>query len=175
MRKQVLAALGVVVISGVALAMPERGRGPEPGPGRIERLSQELGLTDEQLQQLRKLGVEHARQNIQRRAEIEIARLDLRELVEAATLDEKAVAAKVKELSDLHAGALKARVQQALDFRKALTPEQQEKWRSLRLREPRGPRPARGAGFERRPLAESEGEGEVPMDEEENEAALTRF
>jgi Spy/CpxP family protein refolding chaperone len=65
--------------------------------------------------------------------------------MDAATVDEKAVAAKVKAISDLEGAALQARTSQQLAMRRLLTPEQQEKMKQLapRGRGDRGPRPGR--------------------------------
>jgi hypothetical protein len=74
--------------------------------------------------------------------------MELDELLDAASVDEKAVAAKVKALADLQAAALKARVDHRLAVRKMVTAEQLEKMKMLH----RGPRPHDDAGREwRRP------------------------
>ena len=52
----------------------------------------------------------------------------------ASSVDEKAVAARVKAVSDLEASSLKARTDQRLAMRRLLTPEQQEKMKQLMRR-----------------------------------------
>jgi len=142
MKKQVLLALGVVVAAGLALAAaqdPERG----PGPARPRRamdpgvMKQELGLSDQQASQLQKLRLDARKTAIRRRADTQLARLGLQEQLHAPSVDEKALQARVKELSDLQAANLRARVDAQLALRRILTPDQQEKLKELRARRPR--------------------------------------
>lgn len=116
----------------------------QEGPRRPWRadgaaLEKDLGLSADQAAQLKKQRAEGRKQAIRQRADLAIARLELQELMDAATVDEKAVAAKVKAISDLQAAALLARTNERLAMRRLLTPEQQEKLRQLA---PRG-RPGR--------------------------------
>jgi Spy/CpxP family protein refolding chaperone len=135
--------------------------GPDParrGPGGRD-IKSELGLNDSQYAQLKKLRMDGRKAAIRRRADLQIARLELGEMLDTAAPDEKAIAAKVKEVSELQTAALKARVDARLAVAKILTPEQREKLKHLRglgLRRERGPagrehgrgaraRPGRGA------------------------------
>lgn len=173
MRKK-LTLLGVLIASGVvAMAAaqtppgPPPGRGQGMGPGMGQRqgpgmggpahLKQALGLTDEQEAQLRKLHQDQRKARIRRRADLQIARMDLGELLGAKTVDEKAVALKMKEITDLTAAGIKAHVDGVLGMRKVLTPEQVEKMKQLR----QGQRPPQFRG-RRGPWR---GEGPDPMDE----------
>jgi Spy/CpxP family protein refolding chaperone len=165
MRKQLLTVLGLVVGTGVALAaFPEGEEGAGPGhrrPGGRD-IKAELGLSDAQYAQLRKARVEVRKAAIRRRADLQVARLELRELLDAPTPDEKAVAAKVKELNELQAAALKARVDARLTLGKMLSPEQREK-----LKEMRGPgRRGRGGYGHRGPRPRRERGGRGPDAEE---------
>jgi Spy/CpxP family protein refolding chaperone len=81
--------------------------------------------------------------SLRKRADLQVARIELKDLLGATTVDDKAVAAKVKELGDLQASVLRARVDGQLAFRKVLTPEQFEKLKAMRMDQPRGPRPDR--------------------------------
>lgn len=162
MRKAVMLAAGMLAsaVFGVSLAQtPEPGdhrpddRGSRPGLDG-PRLKQELGLSDQQLGDLRKLRLDQRRAAIRRRADAQLARLELQELMRAASVDEKAVQARVKELAELQAGALRARVDAQLAMRKLLTPEQRQKLEQLRAERPRPrfDRPRRDDGpRERRP------------------------
>ncbi len=130
---------------------PPSGHGPGFGPGGGKgRIKAELGLTDEQESQLRKLHGEQRKAHIRRRADLQIARMDLRELLAAKAVDDKAVAAKMKEINDLTAAGLKAHVDQRLAMRKVLTPEQIEKMQQHhnrprpQFRGRRGPRRSEG-------------------------------
>ncbi len=141
MKKPVV--LAVLGLAGVALAaLPTLGQGPDrprpegpPPPGRAS-IEREAGLTDAQADQLRQLRQTDMKLAIRRRAELKIARMELDELFAAATVDEKAVAAKAKALGDLEAAALKAGVDHRLAVRRIVSAEQFEK---MRLARPRGP------------------------------------
>jgi Spy/CpxP family protein refolding chaperone len=171
MKKQVLGVLGVLAVAGLAFAQApaptqerQRGQGPAGVPGARMRMggpaqmAEALGLTEQQKAQIEKLRAEQQRAAIKRRADQQLARFDLAELLKAQTVDEKAVALRVKELTDLHGAAVKAHVDHLLLMKKILTPEQQEKMKQMRASRPgmgpgagkgrrmmRGPRPG-GAG-----------------------------
>jgi Spy/CpxP family protein refolding chaperone len=160
-----LGIAGAVVAAWPALAQGPGGQapgGPGQGPGgpradrpRMDRaaMQKEVGLTDAQVSQLQQLQQAERKLEIRRRADLQIARMELDELFEAATVDEKAVAARVKVLADLEAAALKASVDHRLAVRKVVTAEQLQKMKMLRPRHadrrrdgPPGPG-SRGPGF----------------------------
>jgi Spy/CpxP family protein refolding chaperone len=147
MKIRVLVVAGLVATAGWAVAQ-QPPQGPAPGPrgdrrgARMAdptRLKEELGLDDQQLGQLKKLRTENRRAAIKRHADVQLARLALRELMDSPSVDEKALQARTKELGDLHAANLRARAEARLALRKILTPEQQKKLTQLRARRP-GPR-----------------------------------
>jgi Spy/CpxP family protein refolding chaperone len=100
------------------------------------------------MDQIEKIHLDARKAEIRRRADQEIARIGLREALEAPTVDQKAVDARIKELTDLHAASLRAHVDQMLQMKKILTPEQQAKLKELRRQHPFGRRG--GQGFEGR-------------------------
>jgi Spy/CpxP family protein refolding chaperone len=135
---------GALVLGGTVLATAQERPRREGRPDRAA-IQAELGLSADQAAQIEKLRVEGRKQAIRQRADLAIARLELQELMNAPTVDEKAVAAKVKAVSDLQAAGLKARVDERLAMRRVLTPEQQEKMKQLmrQHRQDRGARPGR--------------------------------
>lgn len=167
MSKQALVMVGLLAGTGVAFAS-WHGREGRIGARNLAEIRDELGLSDSQVNQLRKLWTDQRKEHIRRRADLEIARLELRSLLDAPTEDERAVGAKVKELGELQASALKARVDARLAMRRILTPEQQRKLRELRpprraLARPRGPQGRRGDGEDTGSLEEDGGEGESAL------------
>jgi len=128
-----IAAVGALAVAGSALAVGAQEMRERQRAGRVDpaALKAELGLSDEQATQLRKMWVDGRKQAIRQRADLEIARIELRELTEAPVVDQKAVDAKVKAISDLQAARLKARTDQRLAMRRILSPEQQEKMKQL--------------------------------------------
>ncbi len=184
-----LLALGIaaaVAAAWPALAQGPGGQGPAgpgPGPGgpRPDRprpdmaaMQREIGLTDAQVSQLRQLEQADRKLEIRRRADLQIARMELDELFEAATVDEKAVAAKVKVIADLETAALKARVDHRLAVRKVVSAEQMQKMRMLRPPRPDGPPPGPGARGPRvGPPMGPEGRPDgPPPDDDENDAEV---
>jgi Spy/CpxP family protein refolding chaperone len=124
-----VAGLGLTTLALAQATGPQGPRGPRdrgvrPGP---ERVQQELGITDAQMAELQKLKSDAMKSAIRRRADLAVARIDLETLLNADTVDQAAVAAKVKELGDLEAGALKDRVDARLAVRKVLSADQARK------------------------------------------------
>lgn len=159
MKKVALWGFACIALAGWAVAQaPAAGTGRAGGgpTGDLEaRLQARLGLNDEQMDQLHKLKLERQKAEVQRKAALQVARLEMNELFRAATVDEKAVAAKLKTVSDLEVAGLKARVDDRLALRKIVTAEQAEQIEKLmavrhRMREAgaqmRQGRPGRGAG-----------------------------
>src|SRR5262249_45349333 len=121
-----LAGVAVVFAEGPGGPRPEQGRPGPGGPGegrhgrraRIAHMKEALGLSDQQMDQLHKLRTDGEKTAIRKRADLRIARMELHELMGATTLDEKAVQAKVREVADLDAAMLRARVDGHLAMRK---------------------------------------------------------
>jgi Spy/CpxP family protein refolding chaperone len=123
MLRKLLIGLGVFAVTGtfgVVLAA-------HSGLSRREA----LGLQKEQVEKLRSVRLAARKDAIRTRSEIRIKRLELRELMQAGTVDRKAIDQKVTELLDLHGKAVRARVEARLQAREILTPEQREKLRDL--------------------------------------------
>ena len=135
------------MISAAALvlfAIPAIGQNgsPHEGPPQDQRfaegvrpnLHKELGLTPDQLQQIRRM-------NQARRPLMEEAGLRLREAnraldmaIYADTLNEEDVAARLKDFQLAQAEVAKLRFRGELELRKVLTPVQLTKFRELRER-----------------------------------------
>ena len=104
----------------------------------LERLTQQLDLTDEQETQVRSRVRTHMKDAIRVKADLEIKTIDLHNLLETEPMD----LPKVKEL--LHAIASQkadlhfAHITLKQEIGKLLTPEQQKKFRSMRRHMMRG-------------------------------------
>lgn len=121
--------------AGLFVSDPRHGYGPMRMRALGERrreLAKQLELTPEQRDKLEVIRDRQQRMGIEQRAKIHIARLDLRTLLRAEKPDRRALEAKVDEISRMQAQLGKARVGMLLDMRAVLTPEQQQKLRSLR-------------------------------------------
>jgi Spy/CpxP family protein refolding chaperone len=154
MRVQVLTAVGALAVAGTVAAVAAQERPRRDGGLDRAAIQAELGLSAEQAAQLKTLRIEGRKQSIRQHADLAIARLELKELMDASTVDEKAVAAKVRAISDLQGAALKARTDERLAMRRLLSPEQLEKMKQLmqRNRWERHSSPER-AGRHRQPAA----------------------
>jgi Spy/CpxP family protein refolding chaperone len=136
MRVKLLAVTGALVVAGAVAAAGAQEPGAARREGRMGRpdpaaLQAELGLSPDQAAQLKKLRDDGRKQAIRLRADLAIARIELEEAMDAPSVDEKLVAARVKAVSDLEASSLQARTNQRLAMRRLLTPEQQEKMKQL--------------------------------------------
>jgi Spy/CpxP family protein refolding chaperone len=121
-----------ILAASVWAALPEGG---PAAPGRRGfdkgRIQAELGLSEDQVAQLQKMRSEGRRESIRRRADLRIAQGELHDLLRAPAVDENAIDAKVKQVTDLQAASTRSRVQHRLALRQILTPEQLEKMESL--------------------------------------------
>lgn len=111
---------------------PVDGMGPM-GPMRARRdIKAELGLTEVQQADLRKARETAQRERLRKSTDLKIANLDLKSLLRAEKVDEKAVMAKLAEAQAAQGALLKLRVDNALAVKRILTPEQQKKLQEIR-------------------------------------------
>ena len=145
MRRQtkwILAVAVAAVLAGGTAWSLKAGDGDGPGRGRgafgagpaggfgwaaDPGLKEELGLTDEQTQQLRSLAHQNLKQRIRTDAELRIKRLELEELMEADAPDRAQIDKKLAELTSAQAAMTRMHVEHRLAFRSLLTPEQRSK------------------------------------------------
>ena len=97
-----------------------------------------LGLTDDQVERLHKIGIDAEKASIQNRANLELGHLELRELLRADNPDRDAIMKKLDEVNSLHGQMEKQRVGTLLDARAVLTPEQLKKVKEFMERGPGG-------------------------------------
>jgi len=132
------------VLSMVLLAMS----GFEPHGGqtgswwRLEPVLREIGLQEQQIQQIEKLVLDQRRAAIDLRAEVEKKRLDFQEAVDADVPDEARVLTLFDQVQAARVQLEKSELMTRLKVRKLLTPEQFDKLRArfgaLRGGGPRG-------------------------------------
>jgi Spy/CpxP family protein refolding chaperone len=96
-----------------------------------------LGLTDEQVGRLHKIGVEAEKSAIQTHADLELRHVELRELLRAENPDRDAIMQKLDEVNALRGKMEKQQVETLLSARSVLTPEQVKKVKTFM--ENRGP------------------------------------
>jgi Spy/CpxP family protein refolding chaperone len=136
MKKLLLVALAgsTMLAASIVAVRAQDGPGPEGRRGQrfdVARMQSELGLSDDQVAQLEKMRSDNRSQAIRQRADLRIAQGELNDLLRGAAVDDKAVSAKLKQVTDLQAAATRARVEHRLALRRVLTPEQFTKMQSL--------------------------------------------
>ncbi len=128
---RVLFAL-IAAATAVAVAQPGPGRmrGQGPEAGRMhQNMMQMLNLTPEQQKQMAGFRDAFQKKMITTRSKVDLARVDLRQLVAADKPDRAAIDSKLKEISDLQYQQKVDLVDHLLDVRGILTPEQLKIWK----------------------------------------------
>ena len=105
-----------------------RRRAPSAHGGKSPRAPY-LGLTDEQVGRLHKIGVEAEKASVQTRADMELRHIELRELMRAENPDHDAIMQKLDEVNALRGKMEKQQVETMLSARGVLTPEQRRRSR----------------------------------------------
>ncbi|MDZ7288386.1 MAG: Spy/CpxP family protein refolding chaperone [candidate division KSB1 bacterium] len=123
----------IVLTAGLAMAQP-RGIMKQRAAGEQMRqpLWEQLGLTEQQKEQIRQIMLDTRKKNIDVEAKQKLARLELHELMAADTPDQSKINAKVTELSKFHETLMRNRIESQLAIQKVLTPEQRKKAKELR-------------------------------------------
>ncbi len=91
-----------------------------------------IGMTPEQAQKIRTETFDFRKAEIRNRADLQVKKLELRELVSAETPDRSAINSKLEEISAARLAQAKAAVNFHLDMRDALTPDQKLKLQEMR-------------------------------------------
>ncbi len=109
---------------------------PAPGRAMADRRSMaaELGLTDAQKTDLQKNREAVRRDRLRKTTDLRIARMDLKSLLRAEKVDEKAVSLKLAEVQAAQGALVKLKVDSVLAMKRILTPEQQKMIMDMRGR-----------------------------------------
>ena len=124
----------------------QRGRDSESRLMRLVNnpaMREKLGITDEQAAKIRQRTFDFQKAEIRGRAEVQVKRLELDQLLTAANPDRAAIDQKLEQISAAQLAQRKLWVNYRLDMRAALTSEQRQKLQNLReeFRHPAAPRP----------------------------------
>jgi Spy/CpxP family protein refolding chaperone len=113
---------------------PPDGQGPPPNGRQGDRgqLLRELGLSQEQFQQIRRMNQERKPLMEAAHRRLDEANRALDQAIYADTLNEQDIEAKVKEAQAAQSEMVRLRYLNELQVRKILTPEQLVKFRDLR-------------------------------------------
>jgi len=111
-----------------------RGHEGMPIQQHLERLTQQLTLTDEQRAKVRPILYNHAKERIRLQAELATLRLDVPPLLEAEPVDLAKVKQQFLAMATKEADLHLAHVTAMQEIRKVLTPEQQQQFKTLQGR-----------------------------------------
>jgi Spy/CpxP family protein refolding chaperone len=101
-------------------------------------IRQQVGISDAQAATIRQQESDFRKSEIRNRADLEVKRIDLRDLLAADKPDRAAIDSKLQEISAAQLVLAKARVNQMLTMRDAITPAQRDKLRQLMMDRRRG-------------------------------------
>ena len=110
------------------------GRRGEFGLGRLlnnPEIREKVGITAEQAAKIRQDETEFRKAEIRDRADLEVKRIDLENLLSAEKPDRAAIDSKLQEISAARLTLEKSSVHFRLNMREAITPAQREKLRQL--------------------------------------------
>lgn len=101
-------------------------------------IRRQVGITDEQAAKIRQQVSEFRKSEIRDRADLQVKRIDLQDLMAAGKPDRTAIDSKLSEISASQLALDKSSVEFRLDMRDAITPAQREKIRQLMMNGRRG-------------------------------------
>jgi Spy/CpxP family protein refolding chaperone len=96
-------------------------------------LAQQIGLTDQQKQQMDQIFLQHRLKLIDLNANLEKQEVLLRPMIEADQPDEAKILAQIDSVAQARADLEKANARMLFDLRKTLTPEQWQKLKAMRM------------------------------------------
>jgi hypothetical protein len=99
---------------------------------KLDRLAEQLNLTQEQQIRIRSIVRNHLKEAIQARADMAVQRVDLIALLDAKPMDLPKVKETLQSLASQQAGLVFAHVALMEEITKLLTPEQQQQFRTMR-------------------------------------------
>lgn len=110
-------------------------------------IRKQAGITDDQFAKIRQQESDFRKTEIRDRADLQVKRIDLRDLLSADKPDRSAIDSKVQEIGASQLALEKSATDYRLDMRDAITPAQRDKLRELmKNRWQRGGRGAAGSG-----------------------------
>jgi Spy/CpxP family protein refolding chaperone len=157
----------VFVIPGFAGAftpgqcMPEKGFGMKKhhmsplGIWQNPKMVQELGLTDKQVEELKKADFAHREKCLELKSKLDVLHLELEKLFAAGSVDEAKVLEVAQMISDLKGKLFVQRIESRLAVAKLLTADQVGKLKMLTSRHPAHHGKIGKTGKHRRALSEN--------------------
>ena len=133
MKRLALVVAVVIPIVAVAWALPSDAHRGKRGWKKARKAPMEaLELSTEQRTKLESLNLERSKQMAQLRADLKVARLDLRAAMRQDNPDPAEVKARVAAVNKARSLILESKVNHRLKVNSVLTPEQRNKLRDVR-------------------------------------------
>ncbi len=125
---------GLIVVSAGAQMGGGKGSGMGMGGGmgmwdgsHAMHVISALGLDDNQSTEVKAILLKLQKEMIQKRADIQVAEIELKEILEKDPVDVKVAETKVKQIASLKTEAAMMHIQRIEDVKAKLTPEQKKK------------------------------------------------
>lgn len=115
------------------MAIKTPGFGGGFGGDMIQKVQDDLNLTKEQRDKIKKIHSDLQKLNIPLKSQIDLKRIDLKELIDADNPNKDQIAAKVKEIESLKTQIKINRINARIDTRSLLTKEQRDKLDQMRM------------------------------------------
>lgn len=132
-----MALLLTLIMAGGATALSQPDPAPQHAPlpqrGRREFM-EKMGLNEKQKTDIAGLRTEMEKSMVAIQAKIKIARIDMRNMVGAASPDKASIEGKMKEVNDLQFQAKKLTVDHLFAVYALLTPEQQKMFKDQMMK-----------------------------------------
>ncbi len=124
--RRIVSTLAALALFSAPLAVSAKS------PAMMKKvLKEKVGLTDKQIEQIQQLQYKADREKLDIRHEIQKARLDMQQLMQADRPDKLKVFAKIEKVGDLEVKLKKNRIGLMLEIRKLVTSEQWQKMEML--------------------------------------------
>jgi Spy/CpxP family protein refolding chaperone len=132
MKKFALIIIAACFMTGLAAAGASADMGGGKGMGMRDGVHARfiisaLGLDDNQSKEVKAILFKEKKEMVQKRAAIQVARIELREILGKDVVDIKAAETKVKQIASLRAEAVMMHIQGMEDIKAKLTPDQRKK------------------------------------------------
>lgn len=105
-------------------------------PGMHKKMMKELKLTDQQQEQFEKVTFETQKKMIDLKAKIATAKLELRRLMDAESIDKSAIEKKMTEIASNEVAIRMNHINSWFEKNKLLTSEQQKIWKKVLAHRP---------------------------------------
>ncbi len=99
--------------------------------GGIIKAAHELGLTDDQMDKVADMRFVHQKEMIKKKAALDEARLELRQLLRKAEVEKKAALSRQEKISTIKADMARMKLNHRLEMRGVLSSGQLEKWMKM--------------------------------------------